>query len=1272
VAVVTVLLMTAAGVAFSAAPASAAPVYQIAGEWAPNTPTTVKTGDVVTGVWRVNVNDDAAAPANSPVDNVNFTVTLQNGVFTSVPDGCLTTGVTPGSSISADGKTLVCNVGTKDEGTAVVVQTPVTADGPTGSQLTASGTIDGHTANLDPIDVVNQFGMDIRWGEGTPDFTQGSGFFDLDYEWTLSKLQASDPGPQTISYNLTIASPQGAAVQVGPQGCTPYSLNDAANGHPWSGGSHPANQMDSFVGACTLTQTGPTAFTLTLTGINYNPTSVPTKDSTGAALPTDQVALASGSIWIRALTSAEGSVEVSSDAPTYTSTTGQTAQDDPSNNTESKAWTLPGQYSSGWGRGYTGSGGTTWDDSYQLPAGSGLGQYMDTLFQLDTARDPSLPVGMCSAIDTKYATFTQFSWGVPAGGVPGAVVEYYTGTDPTLDPTSAGYNPDAFSCAGAGGWSTTLPADPTQVRAVRVTMTQGQAEAGSPGAHITPVINQTIKPTTPAGTDVWSFMWGQADNGSWFNRDNVCITPVPGGRYPCTTGFADVVHVVTAAPAIAKSVNTSVITPGTPATYTLTYAANGAGSLPPTVDGFQIADTLPAHMTYVPGSVTPAPTVTTNGSGDQVLSWTLNGVPTNTQQTLVYQAVADSSVTPGQTLTNSATASYGGITTGPATAQVTVSTSGYTTIAKTADEPFIPNVDGKGDGSGSWTVTLRSFDPLPQPYTDTIDVLPYNGDGRGTSYSGSYTLQQPTVVAGATVYYTTSNPSSLSDDPADPSNGAADDPTGNTVGWSTTYTASATAVRVIGPVLAPGAEQQFTVPITTDGAKGGDTLVNRAQARDGHTELVMRTSAPITVANYYSAALKKYVQADDGTWHDANSAADYPSFRYGDTIHYRIVVTNTGQGTLTNVTVSDDKQPTLGAFTVASLAPGKSATHEYSIVLDRSVTGTVVNTASATADTPPDSNISPTIPPDPAGFEVANYTTVKTADPASGTPVQPGQVIHYTITVAQQGTAAADAVFSDDLSKILDDASYNGDVKASLGTAKITGTTLGWTGTIPVGGTATVTYSVTVHDVAGLTAGGDQDLVNPVTSPGCAVVGGQTPSCVTDHKVGWYTYAKTANPASGATVNIGQKVTYTVTVAQHGKAALANAIVTDDMTKVLDDATYDNDATTSSGRVTYAAPKLTWKGDLAVGQKASITYSVTVTGDGDGKLANVVDSPDKRGSCDLTVGCQTHHDIVAAAAASDNLATTGNDTELQLILGGLLLAAGGLLTVAGLRRRGPS
>jgi hypothetical protein len=100
----------------------------------------VKSGDVVTGVWRVNMNDDAPAPANDPVDNVTVTITAQNGHFGSVPSGCKTGGVTPASSISADGLTLTCNLGTQIEGTAVVLQAPIVADGVTRTRIARRST----------------------------------------------------------------------------------------------------------------------------------------------------------------------------------------------------------------------------------------------------------------------------------------------------------------------------------------------------------------------------------------------------------------------------------------------------------------------------------------------------------------------------------------------------------------------------------------------------------------------------------------------------------------------------------------------------------------------------------------------------------------------------------------------------------------------------------------------------------------------------------------------------------------------------------------------------------------------------------------------------------------------------------------------------------------------------------------------------------------------------------------------------------------------------
>ncbi|MBO2455586.1 DUF11 domain-containing protein [Actinomadura barringtoniae] len=98
---------------------------------------------------------------------------------------------------------------------------------------------------------------------------------------------------------------------------------------------------------------------------------------------------------------------------------------------------------------------------------------------------------------------------------------------------------------------------------------------------------------------------------------------------------------------------------------------------------------------------------------------------------------------------------------------------------------------------------------------------------------------------------------------------------------------------------------------------------------------------------------------------------------------------------------------------------------------------------------------------------------------------------------------------------------------------------------------------------------------------------------------------KTAHPKK---VRPGDKVHYTVEVSNKGTADEPNAQFTDDLSDVLDDAKYDDDAKASAGTIDYAKPQLTWRGSVKSGQTRAITYSVTVRHpeSGDGKLRNVI------------------------------------------------------------------
>lgn len=59
---------------------------------------------------------------DEPVDDVTFEVTLANARFEGLPAACLTEGVDPESSITPDGATLLCNLGTVDQGRLFAVR----------------------------------------------------------------------------------------------------------------------------------------------------------------------------------------------------------------------------------------------------------------------------------------------------------------------------------------------------------------------------------------------------------------------------------------------------------------------------------------------------------------------------------------------------------------------------------------------------------------------------------------------------------------------------------------------------------------------------------------------------------------------------------------------------------------------------------------------------------------------------------------------------------------------------------------------------------------------------------------------------------------------------------------------------------------------------------------------------------------------------------------------------------------------------------------------
>lgn len=1308
-----------------AADAATTAVHEITADWI-GSPAAAAYGEAVTSEWHVNTNDATNPQANDPVDNVRLTLVATNGVFASVPAVCKTKGVSPASAISADGSTLVCNLGTVTEGTASVVQAPVRATGAVGAKLSVSGTVTSDSAAATagpaattPLPITGSHGMDLVLSAPNQNYQQstiasrsGGNRPSIVVDYGVAMTTGSIPGPSTYSFTVDIAvSVAGQLPGLQWEGCAPVDNAAQATGIPYSASAFPSR---TNAPTCSISGSG-THYTVTLSGLDYSLQHVPATDSLGNAIASTSTFVASGQLhfsYTTPITTSTG-VTFGATATPFTFSDGVTQPEtDTTNDVSGTTLVLPGVFSTSW-QGSPAAGRSPWDAN--LWAGPGAAQ--DKTLPWPAAGSSTNPgpysladeplaiqsdsvtwstykgtggadlAGSCDMIQNpadftaRYADFLAAD-GASYSNMTTAHLWYRTDALNTKTETCG----QPVGVAGSPWVSAPLPAGcSTQTASISPAYSDDKCIVSLP-AGVT-AVKMTWNPAVDKQFHhflrVWGYVPATATIGSesWavgaFNApyDTATVFPgyptldnyinistnsnvyasIPGSTYgPNTNGIRDAMRIQGPTGAITKTTPSTTAQPGVPVTYNLTAQADLGVQSPPN-QTFTVTDTLPTGMSYVSGTGTPTPTLSTNGSGQQVLTYTFTNVPANASQPITYQAQIPpgTSVAPGTALTNVAQIDVPGdnrpAAARQASASVTVPNNGATTLGKSVEANTLSFY---GDSS-AWDLVVRSQDPVSNPYTDTIDILPNAADGRGTTIDGTYAITGVTAAAGSTVYYSTAPIASLSNDPRAASNGGTPGSTsGNTVGWSTTAVAHPTAVRVIGPALAPGATQTIRIAFTTPSGsscaapaptdnKPGQLLVNSADSIAGHTALPMLSSATTAIGECYALDLKKYVLSKGGDpataadWHDANSLADYQQYAAGDTVPYKITVTNKGTGTLTNIPVADSLVPGCD-FTIASLAAGASASNTCSTT---AAVGTTVNVASASVTPPSGPALTAS---DPAGIVVPDpYRVVKTSDPAAGTPVAPGGTVTYTLTVSEPAGSAAPSLnpsLTDDLSKVLDDATYDGDVTATGGTASVSAQNLQWSAAaIMPGQTITITYSVTVNSPDT----GDKVLTNVVSTPsgGNCASGSTDPACAVTTNVESFTVAKAASVARAAA---GQKVTYTVTVTNTGTAAYtaANpASFSDSLAGVLDDAAYDNDA--SSG-ATYAAPRVSWSGALAVGATVTVTYSVTVnTPDGgDHLLKNTVTPTGDGGSCASAGACQTRTPVASYTVAKTASAST--------------------------------
>ncbi|KIP52778.1 DUF7927 domain-containing protein [Leucobacter komagatae] len=430
-----------------------------------------------------------------------------------------------------------------------------------------------------------------------------------------------------------------------------------------------------------------------------------------------------------------------------------------------------------------------------------------------------------------------------------------------------------------------------------------------------------------------------------------------------------------------------------------------------------------------------------------------------------------------------------------------------------------------------------------------------------------------------------------------------------------------------------GATVTITYEVTTKTAEelyplaGGEALVNGVESPENVDPEGPTTVIPVE---------------DELTLEKSATPASGTIVKPGDTIDYTLTLTNKDAvAAKQNVTVTDDLSavlpyaklvgtPSEGATVAGSIltwqgdvAAGEIVTITYSVrVLDSAPNGQRIGNHAASAQ----------VREDPPGttHEVENprgkVELQKNSDPASGSQVLPGSTITYTVSATNDTELDMEDVVLEDV--VSGPATV---VAASLPAgAVLDGNTIRWTGTVPAQETVTLSYEVTVNADATAPA----VIGNVVTSPDMENDPENPPT--TEHPVRTIDLEKVSTPASGATVQSGDVITYTVVAKNPSAVDFDDVTVIDDLSGVLGNATLIEPV--APGVFDPVAKTISWTGGIAAGAAITFTYQVKVNeviSPEGAVLRNVVTSPDSPTSPETTHPTDNPRGQVTLAKTSD-------------------------------------
>ncbi len=380
--------------------------------------------------------------------------------------------------------------------------------------------------------------------------------------------------------------------------------------------------------------------------------------------------------------------------------------------------------------------------------------------------------------------------------------------------------------------------------------------------------------------------------------------------------------------------------------------------------------------------------------------------------------------------------------------------------------------------------------------------------------------------------------------------------------------------------LAPGASTTCTATYTTTTADADNGSVKNSATASGTDPKGNPVSSPqssVTVSIPESASLTM-----------VKSVTPTAPTTAGQTLNYSFAVTNTGNVTLSLVSIADSlSAPASPALTVTcpttTLAAGASTTctAPYTVTQADADHGSVANTATANATDPhgttvisPPSSVTATIAP------AASLTVVKTANPTSVGSA--GQTVNYSFAVTNTGNVTITAIAIADT------------LTAPAGP---TPTVTCPTTTLAPGAstTCTATYTATQADInngsiknSATASGKDPNNTTVTSPPSIATVAVSQTAALSLHK--------TASPATVTAA--GQTITYSFAVTNSGNVTINSIAITDTFTAPAGPVPTITCPTTTLAPGASTTCTATYTATQADIDNGSIKNSATATGTG--------------------------------------------------------------------------